>query len=221
MKRIPEPDELMDEAEQALAYAQADFSAANELFMDLFKAQHSTPFEGNAIDLGCGPADIPIRFASTYRNCQLDALDGAQAMLNLAAAAIEDSQLDDRIALHCKYLPALDLIGNHYAAVLSNSLLHHLKEPTDLWRTVTHCAQPGATILVMDLLRPQDAASVDKLVTIYAEDAPEVLCSDFRNSLYAAYTLEEVRQQLAVLDLGYLEVSQVSDRHLACMGKIR
>ena len=221
MKRIPEPEELMDEAEQALAYAEADFSAANELFMDLFKAQYSTPFEGSAIDLGCGPADIPIRFASAYQNCQLDAIDGAQAMLNLAADAIEDKRLNEQIKLHCKYLPALDLIGQHYDAVLSNSLLHHLKNPADLWHTIIHCARPGATILVMDLLRPQDETSLENLVSMYAEDAPEVLRTDFKNSLYAAYTLEEVSQQLADADLGHLEVSQVSDRHFACFGRAK
>jgi len=219
MKRIPEPEELMDEAGQALAYAEADFSASNELFIDLFKARCPEPFIGQAIDLGCGPADIPIRFVSAYPNCRLDAIDGAQAMLNLASAAIEDKQLGKQISLHCKYLPALDLASGHYDAVLSNSLLHHLNNPADLWLSIAHCARPGASILVMDLLRPQDEISVDELVALYADDAPEVLRMDFRNSLFAAYSLQEITQQLANAGLGHLEVSQVSDRHLAVSGQ--
>lgn len=211
----------MNEAEQALAYAEADFSASNELFMDLFRALHPDPFDGTAIDLGCGPADIPLRFASAYPASRIDAVDGAQAMLELAAAAIGEKQLSTRISLHCKYLPALDLPAKHYAAVLSNSLLHHLNDPADLWLSVGHSARPGASILVMDLLRPQDAATVDELVGIYAQDAPEVLRTDFRNSLFAAYTLEEVRQQLADAGLDNLEVRQVSDRHLAVSGNLR
>lgn len=218
MKRIPEPEELMDEAGQALAYAEADFSASNELFLDLFKARCPESLNGRVIDLGCGPADIPIRFASAYPGCEVDAIDGAQAMLDLAAAAIKDKQLDKQISLHCKYLPALDLARGHYDAALSNSLLHHLNDPADLWISIAHCAKPGAHVLVMDLLRPQDETSVDKLVAVYAEGAPEVLRTDFRNSLFAAYTLEEVTQQLANAGLGHLEVSQVSDRHLAVSG---
>lgn len=218
MKRIPEPDELMDEAEQALAYAEADFSASNELFMDLFGALHPKPFGGTAIDLGCGPADIPLRFASAYPDSLIDAVDGAQAMLDLASAAIGEKQLTKQISLHCKYLPALDLPDKHYDAVLSNSLLHHLNEPADLWLTIGHSARPGASILVMDLLRPKDKSTVDELVAIYAQDAPEVLRADFRNSLFAAYTLEEVKQQLVDAGLDNLEVRQVSDRHLAVSG---
>ena len=211
----------MDEAEQALAYAEADFSASNELFMDLFKILHPEPFDGTAIDLGCGPADIPLRFASAYPASRIDAVDGARAMLDLAAAAIGEKQLSTRISLHCKYLPALDLPAKHYTAVLSNSLLHHLNDPADLWLSVGHTALPGASILVMDLLRPQDAGTGDELVGIYAQDAPEVLRTDFRNSLFAAYTLEEVRQQLAAAGLDDLDVRQVSDRHLAVSGNLR
>ena len=68
------------------------------------------------------------------------------------------------------------------------------------------------------MLRPESSAVVDTLVGIYAADAPEVLRSDFRNSLYAAYTLDEVRQQLKDSGLTSLAVAQVSDRHLAVSG---
>jgi hypothetical protein len=57
MKRIPEP-ELMNEASQARAYAEADFSEPNQLFMQLF-TEHFPGFDGaTVVDLGCGPADI-------------------------------------------------------------------------------------------------------------------------------------------------------------------
>ena len=63
MKRIPEP-ELMDTAEQARAYAAADFSAAHQSYVTLF---HQTfpkrPASAAVLDLGCGPADVTVRFA--------------------------------------------------------------------------------------------------------------------------------------------------------------
>ena len=39
MRRIPEP-ELMDDAEQAKAYAEADFSEPNQRFLELFRLEH-------------------------------------------------------------------------------------------------------------------------------------------------------------------------------------
>jgi hypothetical protein len=59
---------------------------------------------------------------------------------------------------------------------------------------------------------------VDALVDEYAAGAPEVLREDFRNSLRAAFTIEEVRAQLQRADLGKLAVQAVGDRHLIVAG---
>jgi trans-aconitate methyltransferase len=217
MKRIPEPEELMDGTDQALAYAEADFSASNNLFIDLFQQLHPDDFSGKALDLGCGPADIPIRFAHRYPLACIHALDGAQTMLDLAQQAIDGENLSARISLHCQYLPASGL-DRDFDALLSNSLLHHLHNPGDLWQTIRNCASSSAAVLVMDLLRPESAQQVEELLATYASDAPGVLRQDFEASLYAAYTLDEVDAQLASSSLQGLEVRQVSDRHLAVMG---
>ncbi len=219
MKRTPEPEELMDEADQALAYAEADFSESNELFLDLFSRLHPGEFRGRMLDLGCGPADIPLRFARRYPDARIDAVDGAQAMLDLAAKAVRAGGLEDRVRLHCQYLPASGLAGD-YDALVSNSLLHHLNDPLDLWRSIRDQGAPGAHVLVMDLLRPGSPEAVDSLVARYAADAPDVLRRDFRASLHAAYTLDEVREQLGACGLDHLGVEQVSDRHLAVMGRL-
>lgn len=221
MKRIPEPEELMNDPAQALAYAEADFSDANRLFLDLFNALHLDPFAGRALDIGCGPADIPLQLAVEHPQANLDAVDGAPAMLALAKQRLRElPRLAERLRLLCTSLPSDELPERTYDAVLSNSLLHHLTDPLELWRTVRHCARPGATIVVMDLRRPDDEAAVDDLVARYAADAPEVLRRDFRASLFAAYTPEEVERQLRTAGIEGLGVEVVSDRHLAVRGRL-
>lgn len=219
MKRIPEPEELMDDPEQAQAYAEADFSEANRLFLDLFAALHPEPFAGHALDIGCGPADIPLQLAVEHPAAIIDAVDGAPAMLALAEQRLRElPQLAERLRLLCTSLPSDELPDQAYDALLSNSLLHHLSEPLDLWRTVRRCARPGAGVLVMDLRRPDDPAAVDDLVQQHAADAPDVLRRDFRNSLFAAYTPDEVERQLRTVGCEGLSVDVVSDRHLAVRG---
>ena len=66
MQRIPEP-ELMDEAEQARAYAQADFAEPNQRFVDCFEAEFPELQQGAVLDLGCGPGDIVLRLARGAR----------------------------------------------------------------------------------------------------------------------------------------------------------
>lgn len=221
MQRIPEPEELMDDAEQAIAYAGADFSEANQLFIDLLERLSAEPMKGRLLDLGCGPADIPLALTRRHPALHIDAVDGAASMLDLARQKIgADSDAEQRIRLMCEYLPCPGLDEHGYQVVASNSLLHHLADPAVMWQTVVRCAQPGAHIVVMDLARPASELAVDALVESYAIDEPEVLRRDFRNSLFAAYTTEEVEAQLRVAGLQMLEVSMVSDRHLAVTGQI-
>jgi len=220
LERTPEP-ELMDETEQALAYAEADFSEPNALFIELIGRYFpDLAATGHALDLGCGPADIPIRLAGAYRGWQIDAVDGAESMLALARTAVGEAGLGGRIRLIHAYLPDGDLRDAGYDAIYSNSLLHHLADPLALWRTVRRCAAAGAAVQVMDLERPSDSDTLEDLVARYAADAPEVLRHDFRCSLHAAYTVDEVRAQLAAEGLAGIEVERVSDRHLAAHGRV-
>jgi SAM-dependent methyltransferase len=221
MKRRPEP-ELMDEAEQSLAYAQADFSEPNELFMRLLRELDPGELAGKrALDLGCGPADIVVRFLKAYPKAECDALDGSAPMLEHARRALDVLPgLAARCRLLHDVLPSMILRPGAYDLVLSNSLLHHLHEPQVLWRTIRDAAKPGAIVLVMDLMRPPSPVWAEALVSTYAADAPEVLRRDFRNSLFAAFEPREVSAQLAEAGLGGLEVGVVSDRHLAAFGRL-
>ncbi len=219
MNRIPEP-ELMDDEEQARAYAEADFSEANSLFVELF--QEGFPdagLTGSVLDLGCGPADIPLRLARLHPRARFEAVDGSEAMLEHARRAWLAAGLTDRVTLIQGSLPQLSLPANHYQAVLSNSLLHHLHDPSVLWQAIKACAQNHAAVLMMDLMRPESEQMVDSLVATYAADAPDVLRRDFRASLLAAYRPGEVREQLIAEGLDGLQVRVVSDRHLAVIGR--
>ncbi len=220
MDRIPEP-ELMDDEAQAKAYAQADFSEANSLFVQLFQAgfPHAR-LAGSVLDLGCGPADIPLRLARLHPRVRFDAVDGSEAMLVHARSAWLAAGLTGRVRLIQGLLPQLSLPAHHYQAVLSNSLLHHLHDPSVLWRVIKACARKGAPALIMDLMRPESEERVDWLVATYAADASEVLRRDFRASLLAAYRPEEVREQLVAEGLDGLQVRVVSDRHLAVIGRM-
>ena len=81
MERTPEP-ELMNDAEQAAAYAFADFEEPHSRFIELFR--ETFPAEvvaGAVLDLGCGPGDITIRFVHAFPECVVHGVDGAVAML--------------------------------------------------------------------------------------------------------------------------------------------
>jgi len=82
-----------------------------------------------------------------------------------------------------------------------------------LWNAIKN-VNGKPSVFVMDLMRPVTESKVDSLTERYAEGEPEVLRRDFHNSLKAAFTPDEVIQQLLDSNLEGFSVSVVSDRHL-------
>jgi ubiquinone/menaquinone biosynthesis C-methylase UbiE len=217
MKRIAEP-ELMNDAEQARAYAMADFSEPHQAFVSHFESRFPGHQPRQVLDLGCGPADVSIRFARAYPSCRVVGVDGAEAMLALGRAAVDAADMGARIKLHRLHLPAA-LPSGSFDTVISNSLLHHLADPRTLWDTLRREIREHTVVFVMDLMRPRSIEAARALVDQHAAEDPEILKRDFFNSLLAAYRPEEVRSQLRAAGLEKrLQVEPTDDRHLLVWG---
>jgi ubiquinone/menaquinone biosynthesis C-methylase UbiE len=220
MQRTPEP-ELMDHPAQALAYARADFNEPNTAFVGHFATTFPEFARGTILDLGCGPGDIVLRLAARLPAARLIGVDGAGAMLALAREALDAKPaLRPRVEFVQALLGSLPDGFGPGDAVVSNSLLHHLPDPGLLWRTAVRVACPGAAVLVMDLARPDSPADAGRIVATHAASEPAILREDFYNSLLAAFTPEEVRQQLAAAALPGIRVRMVSDRHWLASGRL-
>jgi ubiquinone/menaquinone biosynthesis C-methylase UbiE len=218
VQRVAEP-ELMTDAEQVQAYAEANFDQPHQRFIDLLRERlPRLPRSGTALDLGCGPGDIACRFARSLPGWSVHGLDGSEPMLELGSHAVRSQQLAERVSLHFCHLPDGNAPLDAYDLVYSNSLLHHLASPGSLWRSVARWSRSGGPTFVVDLLRPNTSGEVARLVEEYSRDDPEVLRRDFCNSLHAAYRPDEVREQLRSAGLEHLSVEVVSDRHFVVWG---
>ena len=212
MERVPEP-ELMADPAQARAYAEADFAEPHDAFVARFAQRYPEFRAGRVLDMGCGTADVTIRFARAYPDARVEGIDAARAMLDCARAAVAAAQLTHRIELIESRVDPQRVPHAAYDAVICNSLLHHLAEPALLWQTAVAAARPGVPVMVMDLARPRTRGAACALVKQHAEGAPELMRRDFLNSLLAAYTADEVRHQLRAAGLDDFALDVVSDRH--------
>ncbi|MBI3805965.1 MAG: class I SAM-dependent methyltransferase [Nitrospirae bacterium] len=218
MDRILEP-ELMDDPEQALVYARADFEKENQGFVDRFREYFPEFTEGHIIDLGCGPGDIPVRFARALPSCRITAVDASEPMIRLAEETVHRAGLFDRITFRCERFQ--DLAGANIAdAAISNSLLHHVPNPLQFWHKLRLVVKPGSPVLVMDLLRPESPKEAQAIVERYADGEPEMLRRDFYNSLLASFTEDEIGAQLAQMNLTRLLIDVIDDRHWVVSGII-
>ena len=218
MDRVLEP-ELMDDPEQALVYARADFEQENQGFVDRFREYFPEFVAGHILDLGCGPGDIPVRFARALPSCHITAVDASEPMIRLAEETVREAGLSSRITFRCERFQDLAGVSTVDAAI-SNSLLHHVPNPLQFWHKLRLAVKPGSPVLVMDLLRPESPEEAQAIVDRYASGAPDILRRDFYNSLLAAFTEDEIGAQLARMNLTRLLIDVVDDRHWVVSGII-
>ena len=208
---------MTDDA-QCQAYAAADFGVSNQAFVDIVR--ELIPADATRVlDLGCGPGDVMIRLARACPSLKITAVDGSPAMIELAQQAIDESGLQISISALQGYVPGLPLPVGHFDAVLSKDFLHHLPDPMALWHEVRRLIRPGGLICVMDLRRPDSPEAAQEIVQTVAGNEAEVLKIDFYNSLLAAFSPEEIREQLKAAALN-LDVTMSGDRHMMIKGYI-
>ena len=218
MERKLEP-ELMDDPKQVEAYGKADFEEENQGFVKRFREYFPEFAQGMVLDLGCGPGDIPIRFAKLYPDCRVIGIDASASMIQLGEQAVQQAGLTDRITLRCERYE--EVAGARIAdAAISNSLLHHLPNPLQFWQKLRQLVKPGAPVLVMDLLRPESPEAAQAIVDQYAANEPDILRRDFYNSLLAAFTEDEIGSQLARMNLTRVLIDIPDDRHWVVGGII-
>ena len=209
----------MDDQEQAAAYAAADWSESHGKIPGYFRERFPDFSVGGVIDLGCGTADVTIRFVKAFPRVTVLGVDGSDAMLAFGRRSVRDAGLDSRITLERRYLPDPSIETRTFDAVLSNSLLHHFADPVTFWRTAAQCAKPGAPVMIVDLVRPSDHQTAVRLVEEHAKGSPPVLERDFIASLHAAYSVVEVQEQFISAGLPAFKVDRVDVLHFVAWGR--
>jgi ubiquinone/menaquinone biosynthesis C-methylase UbiE len=210
LPRVLEP-EVMDSAEEAEDYDAMDHAQVNRGFVaDFLALWHG---RGPVLDVGTGTAQIPLELCRQAPSAEVVGVDLAEHMLRVGRENVRRAGLELRVRLERCDAKQLPFAAGSFAAVISNSIVHHIPEPERVLAEMARVLQPGGALFVRDLLRPEDDAAVRRLVDTYAGDANAHQRQMFEDSLRAALTLDEVREMARRLGFDPATVRQTSDRH--------
>lgn len=210
MQRVLEP-EVMDTWEESVAYDAMDFTAVNQAFAERVIAL--APESALVLDAGTGTARIPILLCQQRPQWQVIGIDRSKTMLQIGAANVKQASLQAQITLADEDAKQLPYPDSYFDAVVSNSLVHHLPEPLPFLQELKRVLKPQGAIVLRDLLRPLDLATVDTLVGSIGDGYDAHQQKLFRDSLCAAFRLDELRALLDTAGLQDVSLYQSSDRH--------
>jgi len=141
------------------------------------------------------------------------AIDLAQPMLAVGERNVAAAGLAERIRLQLVDAKRMPYAAHSFAALISNSILHHIPAPAAVVAEMVRVVRPDGLLFVRDLLRPEDDAAVRRLVAQYAGGANAHQQQMFEDSLRAALTLEEARGLATPHGFAPESVKATSDRH--------
>lgn len=211
IKRILEP-EVMDTVEESIAYDAMDFLEVNRSFAQQAIAL-GPKTQALVLDAGTGPGRIPVLMCQMQPQWQVIAVDMAQSMLQIAVQHVVEAGLQNQIRLDLVDAKGLPYPEQNFDMVVSNSLVHHLPDPLPFFQELKRVLKPNGAIFLRDLFRPQDEVTINNLVDSIGVEYDEHQKKLFRDSLYAALTLDEVQNFIDQAGLEKVNLYQSSDRH--------
>jgi len=231
LERTLEP-EVMDSAQDAIEYNRMDHSAVNETFVDEFlqfldsngkrlRLANDPSFEdleedeiiAGLLDVGTGTALIPVELCRRNPEVRIIAIDLAISMLDIAVHNVDLAGFRNQIQLAQVDAKDSGFEDEMFDAVVSNSIIHHIPEPSTVVAEIVRTTREGGAIFVRDLMRPESASEVDSLVETYAGQESDYSRRLFGESLHASLSLAEMRQLVTSLGMPGESVTATSDRH--------
>lgn len=203
--RVTEPCELMEDTEQVKQYSEGgELTGAMMPLYLLFLLQASRDVKPGTtvVDLGCGPGQFTLLLAACFPETRFIGVDASDTMLARAEknrgeiAKIFGRELKNA-DFRKSYMQTLPFPDGSVDGVVSTLALHHLPDVatlTDVFKEARRILKANGTVYFADLLRPKSAHSIDQLVRLsYQGPDTAFLAEDYRHSLRAAFSVEELK----------------------------
>ncbi|MCQ1549065.1 MAG: class I SAM-dependent methyltransferase [Candidatus Accumulibacter phosphatis] len=197
--RIPEPDLVMDRAEQVEAYTTAGAEGGTMAPVYLF---HTTQISqvlrpgDTVVDLACGSANQLAQVARLNPDVHFLGIDLSPTMLARARQLTTEKSL-----ANCEFRLAsitdLGFLENRSVdAVISTLAFHHLPDAASLqasFREAGRVLKPDGGVYFADLGHLRAEKSIEYFGRQYADRQPEIFTVDYLNSLRAAFSLHDFK----------------------------
>ncbi|KAA5546260.1 class I SAM-dependent methyltransferase [Roseiconus nitratireducens] len=204
LERTPEPESVTDQDDNVLQYdrvMETKLAISYAIAIETIYRARTEPFGGRALDLCCGPGHMSINMAKELKLDELIGVDLSAPMVSTASSNASQQGLDN---LRFQTGDATSLQGfddGTFNLCTMMDAAHHMptiEVVTKVLEQMERVTQPDGLIVVMDLVRLRTRVLTEKYVQMLGHDYVERglpnFLQDFRNSMFAAWTPDELAQ---------------------------
>lgn len=207
LERKEEPSSVTDADPNVLQYDQVMGTKLAVVYgAGLTLLHRALPEHGRhaAIDLACGPGHYTLCLARYLDFNSVIGVDLSPGMVSAATKNAAEHQLQDRVSFQQgSVLELEDIDDDQFDLASFTGAAHHLSGVDDVGRVLVQMdriAKPEGLVMLMDLVRLRTAGITERYVDIIGHDYVERglpnFFDDFRNSMYAAFTPEELSEAI-------------------------
>lgn len=191
--RVPEPNLVMDDPEQARAFREAGLEQGVMAPVYLFHAINICEVirpGDTVLDLGCGPANQLAMIARLNPQTRFIGLDLSDEMLVLAQERVASRGLIN-VDFKREDITRLDSFSDASVdAVFSTVVLHQLPDVeafNAVFQQIARVLKPGGGVYLVDFGHLKTERAIDYFAHQYADRQPAIFTRDYHNSLRAAF----------------------------------
>jgi ubiquinone/menaquinone biosynthesis C-methylase UbiE len=204
LERREEPKALTDETDNVLQYntvMTTKLVIAYAIAMEAVYRARSEHSQSKAIDLACGPGHYTLCLRKYLRYDDVTGVDLAPNMVEVAQRNSREQKLDDHVRFELGNITKLKQFADNSVDLASfTDAAHHMPDLATVGAILVEMervTKPAGLVMLMDLARLRTSKLTETYVNFLAWDyiargLPNFF-DDFRNSMYAAWTYQELK----------------------------
>jgi ubiquinone/menaquinone biosynthesis C-methylase UbiE len=204
MARVPEPHELIERYEEVHQYNRVMSSRillVYALLLELIERCRDERAKGPALDLACGPGYMTLCLARHLDYERVTGLDLSEPMLETASSNALALKLGDRASFEKGDVTKLSRFrSGQFALTQFSNGAHHLpslETVGEVLEEMDRITRPDGLVVVLDPVRLKSRKLTELYLRAvgrdYAAKGLPQFYETFENSMYAAWTVEEMR----------------------------
>lgn len=202
LSRTPEPQAITDASDNVTQYdrvMETKLAISYAIAIETVYKARPEPFGGKALDICCGPGHFSITMARELKLDQLIGVDLSEPMIKVASQNAAQKGMD-HLSFRTGDATALGDFGDReFDLTTMMDAAHHmptLELVTNVFREMDRVTKADGLVVAMDLVRLRTKSLTDEYVQLLAHDYVErglpSFLDDFRNSMFAAWTPNEL-----------------------------